>query len=182
MKTIDVEIIGISPLIQHRFPLPIDGAPKGPMQKNKSQQTDDVEQSLYRLPTGEIYQPSIHLLSSMKRAGAKFQIPGQGKSTYKNLIGSGAVIITPDAILHQHQEYEIDARPVVVPATKGRVMRKRPMLPKWRLKFQIEYDDAEINANDIREILFYAGKRVGIGDFRPEKGGSFGRFLVSKFK
>ena len=181
MKTIDIEISGISPILQHRFAID-NGEAKGPTKKNKNQQTDDVEQSLYRLQDGKIFQPAIHLLSAMKKAGAKFQIPGQRKQTYKNLIGSGAVIISPSDIVHRYQEYAVHVCSVVVPATKGRIIRRRPMLPKWALSFQLEYDDLEIGEKDIREILDYAGKCVGIGDWRPEKGGSFGRFLVSKFK
>jgi hypothetical protein len=180
MKVIEVEVNGISPLLQHRYPLEDSGSQT--TAKNRKQQADDIEKSLYRLPDGTIYQPSIHLISTMKKAGAKYQIPGQGKLTYKNLIGSGAVIISPDAIPHRNQQYEIDVRPVVVPATRGRVARKRPVFKTWALKFTIEYDADEISAITIKEILEYAGNRVGIGDFRPEKGGPFGRFMVTNFK
>ncbi len=118
----------------------------------------------------------------MKKAGAKYQIPGQGKLTYKNLIGSGAVLVTPDAIPHRNQQFEVDVRPVVVPSTRGRVARRRPVFKNWSLKFNIEYDEDELSASTIKEILDYAGTRVGIGDFRPEKGGPFGRFMVTSFK
>jgi len=134
------------------------------------------------LPDGTIYQPSVHFISTMKKAGAKYQIPGQGKLTYKNLIGSGAVLVTPDAIPHRNQQFEVDVRPVVVPSTRGRVARRRPVFKNWSLKFNIEYDEDELSASTIKEILDYAGTRVGIGDFRPEKGGPFGRFMVTSFK
>lgn len=134
------------------------------------------------MPDGTIYQPSVHFISTMKKAGAKYQIPGQGKLTYKNLIGSGAVLVTPDAIPHRNQQFEVDVRPVVVPSTRGRVARRRPVFKNWSLKFNIEYDEDELSASTIKEILDYAGTRVGIGDFRPEKGGPFGRFMVTSFK
>ena len=180
MKNIEVEVTGISPLLQHRFPM--EDSDQQSTAKNRKQKEDDVEKSLYRLEDGTIYQPCEHFISSLKKAGAKYQIPGQGKATYKNLIGSGAVIITPDAIPHKHQEFVIDARPVVIAATKGRIVRRRPMLRKWSLNFQIEFDEDEISAATIKDLLEYAGRRVGIGDFRPERGGHFGRFMVSKFK
>jgi hypothetical protein len=180
MKTIQVCVNGISSLLQHRYPL--EDAENKITAKNKKQTEDDVELSLYRLPDGTIYQPAIHFISAMKKAGAKYQIPGQGKATYKNLIGSGAVLITPDAIPHRNQKYDIDVRPVVIAATKGRIARKRPCFQSWSLQFTIEYDEDEITAAMIQELLNYAGRRVGIGDFRPEKGGPFGRFLVSEFK
>ena len=77
---------------------------------------------------------------------------------------------------------EIDVRPVVIKSTKGRIPRRRPIFKNWSLKFTIEYDEDEISAETIKEILDYAGRRVGIGDFRPENGGPFGRFMVTKFK
>jgi hypothetical protein len=180
MKNIEVEITGISPLLQHRFP--VEESEQQTTAKNRKQKEEDVEKSLYKLADGTIYQPSVHFISSLKKAGAKFQIPGQGKATYKNIIGSGAVLISPEAIPHKTQSFEIDIRPVVVPATKGRVVRKRPVFKNWVLRFNVEFDEDEISAATIKELLEYAGRRVGIGDFRPEKGGSFGRFMVSEFK
>jgi len=182
MKNIKIEITGISPLLQHRFPMPENGEAKKPIRKNKEQQTDDVEKSLYRLPDGTIIQPALHIITSMKKGAAKFQVPGSGKLTFKNIVGGGAVIITPESIPHKIQTYEIDRRPVVVPSTKGRVVRERPVFNNWRLCFEVEFDESEISASDIHEILAYAGRRVGIGDFRPERGGSFGRFVISEFK
>ena len=180
MKSIVVEINGISPLLQHRYP--IEASEGKVTAKNKKQTEDNVEQSLYKLPDGTIYQPSIHFISAMKKAGSKYQIPGQGKATYKNLIGSGAVLITPDAIPHRQQEYVIDIRPVVIASTKGRIVRKRPCFNNWSLRFIVEYDEDEINAAMINELLSYAGKRIGVGDFRPERGGPFGRFMITKFE
>lgn len=180
MKNIEVEVTGISPLLQHRFP--IEDSEQQTTAKNRKQKEEDVEKSLYRTPDGTIYQPCVHFISCLKKAGAKFQIPGQGKATYKNLIGSGAVLISPESIPHKNQNYEIDVRPVVVPATKGRVVRKRPIFKNWSLRFNVEFDADEISPSTIKEILEYAGRRVGIGDFRPEKGGPFGRFMVTEFK
>jgi hypothetical protein len=181
MKIIEVEVTGISPLLQHRYPLENSEEPKAKA-KNKQQNEDNVEQSLYRMPDGTIYQPAIHFISTMKRAGSKYQVPGQGKATYKNIVGSGAVIVTPEAIPHRIQEWEIDVRPVVIKSTKGRIPRKRPVLKSWALRFSIEYDPDEISPATIKELLEYAGRRVGIGDFRPECGGPFGRFMVTQFK
>lgn len=180
MKNIECEVTGISPLLQHRYPL--EDAEEQVKTKSKSQHDGDVERSLYRLPDGTIYQPAIHFISAMKKAGSRYQIKGQGKATYRLLIGSGAVLITPDAIPHRQQKYEIDARPVVNPSTKGRIVRKRPCLTNWSLRFNIEYDEDDIGASMIHEILAYAGKRIGIGDFRPERGGPFGRFMITKFE
>ena len=176
---VNTKIEGISPLLQHRFYA--EGLPaKKSIKKDVKQVTDNVEDYLYRNGTDEIYQPSTHIICTMKKAGARFQIPGQGKLTYKNLIGSGVVLVTPDAIPHVNQEWEVDLRSVIV--NRARIMRSRPCFKDWALEFQLDIEEEEIDPSVIKEILDYAGKRVGIGDFRPEKGGSFGRFHVTKWK
>lgn len=180
MKKIRVEVTGISPLLQHRFK--IDDVQTPAKKRNLAAEEDDVEGYLYRLPDGTIYQPALHFIASMKRAGIKFKIPGQNRTTYKNLIGCGMVIIEPDAIPHKNQNWEIDIRAIVNPNTRGRRAKKRPCFKNWTLQFTIEYDENEIDFGHIKQILDYAGRYVGIGDFRPEKGGPFGRFLVSEFK
>ena len=178
MKTVAVRIEGISSLLMHRFPIADEDA-KSKL-KNQKQTEDDVESYLYKDADGTLVQPSTHIIGTLKHAGAKFQISGQGKLTYKKILGSGAVIITPDMIPHEIQAWCIDRRPVVI--QRARIVRSRPMLEKWALNFEIEYDDDEITKTTLQEILAYAGKRSGIGDFRPQVGGPFGRFMITKFE
>jgi hypothetical protein len=177
MEKAEVRIEGISPLLMHRFPV----AEQDPQSKSRNikKNKDNVEDSLYRDEDGNLVQPSTHLIGALKRAGVKFQIPGQGKTTYKNVVGSGAVIIEPDMIPHEIQEWKVNRMPVVV--QRARIVRERPVLPNWALNFSIEYDEDEISKSTLKELLDYAGRRAGIGDFRPDKGGSFGRFIVTKF-
>ena len=84
-------------------------------------------------------------------------------------------------LLHLIPEYEIHKALVVIPSTKGRIMRYRPMFKQWMLEFIIEFDD-EIAVDAIKEALEIAGKYVGIGDWRPEKKGKFGKFQVTSFQ
>ena len=178
MKTVTVRIEGISSLLMHRFPIAEEDA-KSKL-KNQKQTEDDVESYLYKDADGTLVQPSTHIIGTLKHAGAKFQISGQGKLTYKKIMGSGAVIIMPDMIPHEIQAWCVDRRPVVI--QRARIVRSRPMLEKWALSFEIEYDDDEVTKATLEEILAYAGKRSGIGDFRPQVGGPFGRFMVTKFE
>jgi len=179
MKKIQIKVEGIGAgLLMHRFPVTEEDVTI--KARNRKRTEDDVNSYLYLDEKNRLVQPAIHFIAAMKRAGAKFQIPGQGKSTYKNLIGSGVVTIEPDMILHESQVWEPNRQAVSV--QQSRVVRTRPLLKKWLLSFTIVYDEGEIKKDVIKEILDYAGRRVGIGDFRPEKGGSFGKFFVSKFK
>lgn len=180
MKKIRVRLEGKGlGLLQHRFATKTQEEAKGPRKKNQAQITDNVESYLYK--DGElICQPGDHIHKMLQKCGAKFQIPGQKKLTYKNTIGACAIRIEPDLIPHDIQSWELDERAVIV--NRGRIIRQRPYFPKWALSFILHYDEEEIGKTTVKDILEYAGDRNGIGDYRPEKGGPFGKFIVTEFK
>ena len=66
----------------------------------------------------------------------------------------------------------------MIPATKGRIMRHRPRLNQWAMEFALEIDEDMINSQTVHQLLSEGGSKIGLGDFRPDKGGPFGRFLV----
>lgn len=179
MKKISVEIRGITPgLLMHRFPM--DGADE--MSKRRTgvpAWKEEAEKALYRDEQGVIYEPASHLEGALKEASKTLKIPGRRGATYSKLIGS-AVSIDPDAIPHKIQEYEIDSRPVVV--QRSRVIRYRPLFKNWELAFEIIVADEQIPTEVIKQALDHAGLYVGIGDFRPGRGGKFGKFMVTSFK
>lgn len=137
-----------------------------------------AERAAYRLPTRELYQPADHIERSFVQAAGLHKI---GKRSAKSVAGA-AVCISPREIPHGLREYVVDSRRVVIAATKGAVVRHRPRLDSWRLTFTLDLDDELIHPRLAEQILIDAGKRIGIGDFRPAKGGPFGRFTVTAFE
>ncbi|MDM7461540.1 MAG: hypothetical protein P3X24_007845 [bacterium] len=81
-------------------------------------------------------------------------------------------------------EYAIDTRRVLV--QRQGVMRSRPRIePPWALVGEFEYDlglgkDAQgpIAVQLVLKALGFAGQIVGIGDYRPQKGGIHGKYEV----
>jgi hypothetical protein len=140
-----------------------------------------IEDKLYITPDGEIYQPATHLFGCLVNAGNSFKIKGKGKSTYSKLFGS-SLNITPEAIIHKNPKWEEFVTTAINPATKGRMIVKRPMFTSWELSFNIEILDDDIDVSTIKEVLDYGGRYVGIGDWRPDKKGKYGQFMVTKFK
>ena len=175
-RNIQVTIEGISPLLQHRFP---DDNPETTKPSKRKTGVKDYraegEFSAYRTPEGKLYQPAAHIEAALVKGATSFQIPGKGKKTYKDLFKS-SIFVMPDALVHEIQEYEIDARPVVV--IRARVMRYRPKLNNWRLTFTIQIQDPDLPSSVVKEILEYTGLRVGIGDYRPR----VGRFTVVQWE
>ena len=69
----------------------------------------------------------------------------------------------------------------VVVQRSGRILRTRAKfdLP-WSCAFEVDADDELVDESKLRQWLDIGGRRIGLGDWRPEKSGEYGRFkLVS---
>ena len=71
--------------------------------------------------------------------------------------------------------------PVVV--QRNRIMRTRAKfdLP-WACEFSVDGDDELVSAENLERWLDIAGRRIGLGDWRPEKSGVYGRFKVASIE
>ena len=68
---------------------------------------------------------------------------------------------------------------MVSPQGKGKVLCIRPMIKiGWEIKTDIIACDDMIRQEHIYESLEWAGSFNGIGDWRAQKGGLFGRFEI----
>ena len=178
MKQIQVTIKGVTPLLMHRFPM-VGAEDTSKKRTGIPDWKAEAEIALYRDEQGTIYEPASHIEGTLKQASRTLKIPGKRGATYAKLIGS-AVAVEPDVIPHKVIKYEIDARPVVV--QRARVVRYRPIFKNWELSFNIMVSDEQIPIEVIKLALDHAGQYVGIGDFRPGRGGKFGKFMVTEFK
>lgn len=124
----------------------------------------------------ELYVPSEAIFRSLINASSFYKIK---KKSAKTSI-AGAVRIEPDKIGLGTDKYDVDIRTVVI--QKARVVKGRANIKQWNLEFDLVYNDKMIpDPSIIREILEEAGERMGILDFRPQKGGQFGTFEVTKW-
>jgi len=57
-------------------------------------------------------------------------------------------------------------------------IRYRPEFKEWAVPIVCEFDSGSISETDILNLVNRAGFGVGIGEWRPEKGGEHGRFKV----
>ena len=172
-KTVQVRITGKSPLLMHQYPMePIEAL-------EKKSPAEQAEYAAYRdPPTGELYIPGVALQRALV-SGATYS-KGKGRGSLQKA-AAACLMVNPQRIGLGTKEYEIDARPVVIPATKGRIIRYRPRLDEWSVEFELEYDDTMLTNDQVRTIVDNTGQRVGLLDFRPEKKGPFGRFNVTSW-
>ncbi len=59
-------------------------------------------------------------------------------------------------------------------------LRYRPSYEKWWAMLPIEYNADFISAEQIANLVNLAGFSIGIGEYRPEKSGEWGRFRVAE--
>ena len=65
---------------------------------------------------------------------------------------------------------------VGVVVQRNRILRTRAKFDEWGVSFIVEVDDELVDANQLEAWLDIAGRRIGLGDWRPEKSGIYGRF------
>jgi len=174
-KIVECTIKGTSALLMHAYPM-VD-PPKG---WEKFAPEEQAKISEYRDPdTGECYLPGVAIQRCF--IGAAVYSKGKGRASLQKQVAA-CVLVTPERCSLGTKEYKVDSRPVVIPATKGRVVRHRPRFDEWRCTFNVEYDTALLSETELRRVVYDAGSRVGLLDFRPEKKGPFGRFIVVEWK
>jgi hypothetical protein len=182
IKKVKVTIEGIRPYLQHRRPSSqqeveqmskiIKILQKNPFDAEASRQ--EAEMSAYKNSQG-YYIPAEQIQEALTNAGARLQVKGQGKRTYKDYMKS-YVFVEPEEILITPQQYQIDSRYVKV--QRSGIIRNRPRFDNWKATFNLLITDDTLPLKDIQEILEIAGSRIGIGDYRPR----YGLFTVTKFE
>lgn len=173
-KSVTCTIKGTSALLMHKFPL----VPPEAIEKKSPE--DQAEYAAYRVPVstgerGDLYIPGFAVQRCLVAAATYSK--GRGRATLQKPVAA-CVMVTPEYCLLGTRDYTVDARAVVNPSTRGRIVRYRPRLDDWSIEFQMEYDDTLLNATQLHTVVNDAGKRVGLLDFRPENKGPFGRFIV----
>ena len=57
-------------------------------------------------------------------------------------------------------------------------MCHRPRVDEWECPFTLDIDESMFSPALVRAIVDDAGKKIGLGDYRPSRKGPFGRFVV----
>lgn len=186
MKTIEVEIRGTSPLLIHRFSENSEQAKSTRRIKvSDKDPREEAQKVAYIAADGTFFFSAFSIPGAMGNAGASHKMRGSRRSL--RYVVPSAVRTTSEAITilkgeKPAEDFEVDARPVTIPATKGRIMRYRPRFDSWGAKFTLLLDDNSLSIEDAHQLLTEAGQFIGIGDFRPEKRGPFGCFRVVRFE
>ncbi len=183
---IRVTIKGVSPLLMNRFiaaDLPDGNTGSSQVIKaNKGTPKQQAEKKLYKDGKGRLMIPGANIFACLVSAG-KFQKVGKSKLTTQksSLVPAGIAVEEAECLLGK-AKWEVDSRAVVNPHTGGRMICHRPVFKKWSLTFTVQIDESMFTEDVVRQLIHDGGRKLGLGDFRPERRGWFGRFSVSDWK
>lgn len=184
LKRVEVAIEGTMAVLQHRFSEEAEQG-KGTRRQHVQRGTprEEAEKVAYRGADSTLYMPATCITRLLRDAGEFHKQKGSRKSL--KYIVPAAVLIHGETIPLLQKDrttpinnFEVDSRPVVIPATKGRVMRHRPRVDAWTSTFELKINELVLDEAIIRQLLNEGGLQQGIGDFRPQRGGPFGTFDV----
>jgi hypothetical protein len=186
MKTIEVEIRGTASLLIHRFSENAEGAGKTRrIEATKRDPREEATKAAYIAKDGTYYFNAFSITGCIGNAGVNHKTTGSRKSL-RYVVPSAVRMLTDGiTILNGNgpaKSFEVDSRPVNIPATKGRVMRHRPRFDQWGAKFQLLVNDDILSVDMVHQLLNEAGQNIGIGDFSPRCRGPFGTFRVVSFQ
>jgi hypothetical protein len=181
MDFVTFKITGISPILMSNPANMRRGAGESAIKKRIPSAEEEAESLAYRNAQGQLYVPADWFRTAGLNATRGRRI---GKVAASGPFKAGVFLTEPFCILRNAEtdepitEYELDTRRVVV--QRQGVMRTRPMIQNWATYVTFEHDPEVISLKTVEDLLALAGKIIGVGGYRVEKGGPFGRFTVAQ--
>lgn len=185
---IEITIKGKVPMLLNRFTdAQALAATEGTSGAQNGERGTPLEQATNGLYLGHdektLIIPQPNLMRCIVEGGSFFKAGKAQVTTQKKSLLYACLDIEEAEIPIVHKEpWTVDTRAVRIPATGGRILRYRPCFNDWQLTFTCELDTEIIGPKLFRDIVDAAGKRVGLGDFRPATKGPFGKFVVTNWK
>jgi len=189
-QTIVVDIIGTSPLIVHKF-----------SEKSRKQMlAKQMKETFVREAKNpeQDFRDALYILDadpkdkkSKERYG--FPVDGLKQAMVRGAKALGMVMTDARGAFFVEGEYaagegrdmiEIQGTPemredVVRLETGVADIRFRPQFTHWKSRITISFNGATIGKEQLLNMLNTAGFSVGIGEWRPERNGTMGRFQVA---
>jgi hypothetical protein len=183
---VQVEIQGITPLLMNRFTeaseVKMSGGTSTTYKGERGTSREQAAPKAYMDDKGFLYVPGPNIFAAIIAAGV-FHKAGKSKvTTMKTSLIPAGIMIEELVCPLGTKEWEVDSRSVVIPSTGGRIMCHRPRVDKWTLSFTVDIDTEMFSPGLVRALVDDAGRKIGLGDYRPSRKGPFGRFNVKTWK
>lgn len=171
-------IKGVTPLIQHAWSekglemMRMTAAERRKREKTKRDPVAEAKASSYYTEDGDYGVPLLAFKAAC--IGACHKDQGLEKTTFRKsffVASNGGDLITK-----LHGSDPIIREDIVRVGAGSTDIRYRHQFDQWGANIIAEVDPSMLEPEDIVKVVNRAGFSVGIGEWRPEKGGEFGRF------
>lgn len=174
IRTIDIPVKGVTPLICHKWSEKAKEEMRAKQQKKatKGREAKDPEAeyrgSLYEHPEGGYGFPSVAFKAAAVRAAKQV----------------GMAMTDARVAFHvQGELVKIDGEPSMredMVKLQGQTadIRYRGQFEEWSATIRVAYNANMISPEQIANLMTIAGFSVGVGEWRPERNGQFGRFEI----
>lgn len=184
---IQITITGKTPLICNKFTdaaqMSATNATRSSIAGDRGSPQEIAASKLYLNTDGEPCIPQPNIFRCIIDAGKYFKAGKSKVTTQKSSIIPSCVDVEGVMLpIISKEGWHVDERPVRIPSTGGRIISYRPKFEDWSLDLEVNLDATVIGAKLFREIVDKAGNAVGLGDFRPDCKGPFGKFVVTKWQ
>lgn len=138
---------------------------------------------------GQVFIPQMGVKLAMEAAAKHSGKKTQGQATWTKHFMKGVIAVdggnlTVDGSPIMRDDLKSEELFVPSDGQKGggrRVHKTFPtILPPWETSFDLIVVDAKITPEILLEMAQIAGNLIGLGRFRPESGGFYGRFVVTR--
>lgn len=175
-------IAGISSLVMHQWD---DKAKRVLRERQGGRKTKDREKrdpqaeadaATYKCKDGTPGIPAIAFKSSLISAAHKDL--GIEKTLVRKAVFTG--LADPQQVLPITFS-RVEVREDLVRVGAGQPdLRYRPYFFDWKCSLVLQFEPSMIRVEDLATLIERAGLTVGIGEWRPEKGGEYGRFKIDE--
>jgi len=177
IQVMTINLVGDSPLVVHKWS---DKAKKMMLdkqmqkaEKGKKVAKDpeqDYRDSMYEHPDGGYGFPAVAFKAAAVSACS--QIDGMTKVQARGAFHVVGDMVKVDGVPNMRED--------MVRVGMGTAdIRYRGEFKKWKCKLTVRYNARSLSAERIINLFNIAGFAVGVGEYRPEKNGSWGMFSVA---
>ena len=186
MKAAIAHLVGCSPYSQSKHYSKED-VPAKAKELHDAYEKRTWQNRMHVTDTGHIEIPGSCFANCVKEAAKRLglKVPGKGTSTYTKYFEAG--IMVTDGIKLPIKAVDVQCEKLFVPSDGKRGGGKRvtkyfPRINEWEGEVTYFVFDDIITEDVFKQVLVASGQIVGIGRFRPQNCGFYGRFTVKSVK
>ena len=181
-EVLSVPIVGTTPLIVHRFSEKEKRKLLDNMQgrKNPKQPKDpqaDYEAAFYRFDDGTYGFPVLAFKAATVEA-SRFYGKDVTKVGLRQFIFMRGEVGIDGVALARIDGEPVMREDVVRVGVSGTDLRYRPQFTEWRTTLEVVYITSALTRSSVLSLIDAGGMGVGVGEWRPEKKGSFGCYQI----